>query len=219
MIRTRVKVCGITSREDAEMAVAAGADGLGFIFTEQSPRFIEPETARQIIDQLPALVSAVGVFMDQENETVQEIAAYCRLTHVQLHGNESPGYCEKLNSRVIKSFAVRPATEPDDLAAYAGVVKAFLLDTHHAGRSGGTGRTFDWLEVERLHPPGPVVLAGGLDPDNVAEAIRQVRPFAVDVNSGVEITPGRKDGEKLRRFMREVLRTDLAILQQQAPEA
>jgi len=206
--RTRIKVCGITEPEDARAAVAAGADGLGFIFVPQSPRSIEPDRARKITGELPPLVDAVGVFVDEKLEVVEEIIHYCGLSVVQLHGAETPEYCDKISCQVIKSFRVNPATKSDELLPYAEFVNGFLLDTFHKNMAGGTGATFDWGLVEQVKPPGPFILAGGLTPDNVGDAIKQVRPFAVDVNSGVEYQPGRKDTDKLQKFVHEVRKAD-----------
>jgi len=207
-IRTRIKVCGITEPEDARIAVAAGADGLGFIFVPQSPRHIDPDMVRKITRELPPLVDAVGVFVDEEMEVVEEIMQYCCLSFIQLHGSETPDYCEKISCRVMKSFSIGQATKSEDFAPYAEAVSGFLLDTLHKDMAGGTGQTFDWQLLEHIKPPGPFVLAGGLTPDNVGDAIRQVKPFAVDVNSGVEYQPGRKDPDKLRSFVQAVRKAD-----------
>lgn len=207
-LRTRIKVCGITCQEDARAAVAAGADALGFIFVEQSPRLVEPDMVRDITAELPPFVMRVGVFMDEEFEVVQEIVNYCQLTTVQLHGSESPEYCRKVGCQVLKSFSIRPETDSEELAQFAQVANGFLLDTYHKQLGGGTGTVFDWGLVEQVKPPGPVILAGGLTPENVGDAIRQVKPFAVDVNSGVEYQPGRKDSEKLKSFAQEVRKAD-----------
>ena len=208
VFRTRIKVCGITCQEDARMAVAAGADGLGFIFVEQSPRLVEPDMVRAITEELPPFVDRVGVFLDEEIEVIKEIIHYCHLTLVQLHGSESPEYCRKISSQVIKTFSIRPESDSEELAAYADAASGFLLDTYHKDMAGGTGKAFDWKLVEQVKPPGPVILAGGLTPENVGEAIRQVKPFAVDVNSGVEYQPGRKDSDKLKNFAHEVRKAD-----------
>ena len=207
-IRTRIKVCGITEPEDARIAVAAGADGLGFIFVPQSPRHIDPDMVRKITRELPPLVDAVGVFVDEEMEVVEEIMQYCCLSFIQLHGSETPDYCEKISCRVMKSFSIGQATKSEDFVPYAEAVSGFLLDTFHKDMAGGTGQTFDWQLLEHIKPPGPIVLAGGLTPDNVGDAIRQVKPFAVDVNSGVEYQPGRKDPDKLRSFVQAVRKAD-----------
>ena len=208
MFRTRIKVCGITCQEDARAAVASGADGLGFIFVEQSPRLVEPDRVRSITGALPPFVGRVGVFRDEEIDVVKEIVHYCQLTLVQLHGSESPEYCGKIPCQVIKSFSIRAESKSEELESYADVVGGFLLDTYHKEMVGGTGTTFDWKLVEQVKPPGPVILAGGLTPENVGEAIRQVKPFAVDVNSGVEYQPGRKDLDKLKSFVFEVRKAD-----------
>lgn len=206
--RTRIKVCGITIYEDAAAAVAAGVDGLGFIFASRSPRYIEPDRAREIISRLPPFVAAVGVFVDEESSAVQEIARYCRLSVLQLHGAEPPEYCRAMPLPVIKAYRVGPDSPAGVLAPYGGCVQGFLLDTYHSGMAGGTGIAFDWGLVKKIAPPGPVILAGGLTPANVGEAIRQVRPYGVDVNSGIETEPGRKDIDKLQCFVKEVMKAD-----------
>ena len=207
-MRTRIKVCGITRPEDALAAVEAGVDGLGFIFVEKSPRNIDPEQAREIIRLLPPFVDAVGVFVDAEATVVEEIAHYCRLTLVQLHGNESPGYCRNLPLSAVKAFRVGADFDGTAFVPYESCVSGFLLDTYHKDMAGGTGETFDWALVQQLEPARPVILAGGLNPENAAAAIEQVRPYAVDVNSGVESAPGRKDMVRLEQFIRQVRETD-----------
>ncbi len=191
--RTRIKVCGMREMAEVAAVVAAGVDAIGLIFVKQSPRYIDPDRARDIVKSLPPFVDAVGVFVDQEAAAVNEIARYCGLSKVQLHGAESPAYCAEMICRVMKVFRVRESTTREDLAPYAEVVSGFLFDTFHEKAVGGTGQTFDWGLLEKLSPPRPVVLAGGLTPENVGEAVRQARPFAVDLNSGVESAPGRKD--------------------------
>ena len=167
--RTRIKVCGITCQEDARIAVAAGADALGFIFVEQSPRLVEPDRVRAMTSELPPFINRVGVFQDEEIELVEEIISYCRLSQVQLHGSESPEYCRKISAQVIKSFCLRQDTDHEELAAYADAVSGFLLDTYHQDMAGGTGRVFDWTLVGQVKPPAPVILAGGLNPENVRD--------------------------------------------------
>ncbi len=206
--RTRIKVCGITTRQDAEAAVDAGADGLGFIFADHSPRKVTPAAAKKIISRLPPFVDAVGVFVDEALDVVEKIVGDCRLTIVQLHGSESTAYCGAMPCRVIKAFRVGPELENAALTPYADMVKGFLLDTYHKNMAGGTGKTFNWRLVQKTNPPGPIILAGGLSPANVIEAIKQVRPFAVDVNSGVEYKPGRKDINKLKEFVKKVRMAD-----------
>lgn len=207
-LRTRIKVCGITNQKDARAAVAAGADAIGFIFVPQSPRVADPDLVRAITGELPPFIDSIGVFCDEKIEIVEEIVNYCNLTLVQLHGSESPEYCKNISCRVIKSFSIHPESGKEELAAYSDVVSGFLLDTYHKDMAGGTGMVFDWKLVRQIQPPGPIILAGGLNPENVGEAIRQVKPFAVDVNSGVEYQPGRKDTDKLKSFADGVRKAD-----------
>ena len=196
----RVKICGITNLEDALMAAELGADALGFIFHPRSPRYVAPDAARQIIAGLPPFVLTVGVFVDEEAQTVRDLAARVGLDWVQLHGQESPEYCRSLGRRVIKGFRIQDEKSFKSLAAYQGAAQAFLLDTYKKGQVGGTGATFDWRLAREAKKYGPVILAGGLTPENVAEAIRIAQPAAVDVASGVEAAPGKKDPAKLRAF-------------------
>ncbi len=203
--RTRIKVCGMTRLADALGAVAAGVDALGFIFAAKSPRRIAPDQAREIIAELPPFVATVGVFVDEKSQRVEEIVRYCGLTVVQLHGGESPAYCASMPCRVVKVFSLPGAP---DFVAYQDVVSGFLVDTFHDKLAGGTGQAFDWSILDKVQPPGPLILAGGLGPHNVAEAVRQVRPFAVDVNSGVESAPGLKDIAKIKQVVAEVRRAD-----------
>lgn len=212
--RTRIKVCGMREMAEVAAVVAAGVDAIGLIFVKQSPRYIDPERAREIVASLPPFVDAVGVFVDQDVAAVNEIAQYCGLTKVQLHGAESPEYCAQIACRVIKVFQVKPSLTAEDLATYGGVVSGFLFDTFHEKVAGGTGQTFDWHLLEKLSPSRPVVLAGGLTPENVGEAIRQVRPFAVDFNSGVESAPGRKDIGKVRAAIAQVAAADAVVCHQ-----
>lgn len=207
--RTRIKICGMTDLAEAEAIVALGVDALGFIFVRSSPRFVEAEKVRTIIASLPPFVTAVGVFMDEEADLVNEIARYCGLTMIQLHGDESPDYCRLMARPVLKAFRVREEALPV-LAPYRHGVKGFLLDTYRQDQAGGTGATFNWEVVRQLSLPGPLVLAGGLTPANVGAAIGRARPFAVDVNSGVEVSPGRKDLGKVRQVCAEVRKADRA---------
>lgn len=211
--RTRVKMCGITNRYDAEEGVRAGVDALGFIFVDESPRHILPENAREIIADLPPFVDCVGVFVDRDPQEVEEIISYCGLSYAQLHGSEEPKYCERLAHRaapckVIKAFRVGGETEAGLFTPYNDVAQGLLLDTYSKGIAGGTGMVFDWRIIGRLHLQLPLILAGGLDPENVREAIKLVHPFGVDVNSGVERAPGIKDVDKLHAFMEQVRLAD-----------
>ncbi len=202
----RIKICGITSLTDARAAVKAGADALGFVFCEASPRFIQPEAAAAITHHLPRRILRVGVFVDALQETILRVAATCRLDALQLHGEESPDFCDALVPlQVWKAFRVRSRDVLGRLPAYRESTAAWLLDSYTEGQAGGTGATFQWdLAVEAQKLGHPIVLAGGLTPENVAEAVRRVQPACVDVSSGVELTPGKKDAEKVRRFIAAV---------------
>ena len=205
----RIKICGITNTEDAAAAAELGADAVGFVFAP-SPRQLSPEKAREIIMALPPLVQAVGVFVDEGAEKVASIADFCRLDLLQFHGKESAAYCARFGRRVIKAVRVRNRGGLEGCSEYSSVVDALLLDTYVSGRSGGTGLTFDWnlaLEAKRY---GRIILAGGLNPDNVAAAISAAKPYAVDASSGLEQKPGVKDHEKMARFIQTVRRTGKA---------
>ncbi|MBD3314743.1 MAG: phosphoribosylanthranilate isomerase [Chitinivibrionales bacterium] len=199
----RVKICGITRYDDARIAVNLGADALGFIFHPQSPRYIQPAAVREIVDRLPPFVAKVGVFVNQLAETINAIAAAAGLDTIQLHGSESPRITEDLPLTVIKAFSVGPDFAPSVLDTYR--VAGFLLDTWDRHKAGGTGKTFDWTVARRAVNDGHrIILAGGLGPVNVREAVEVVQPYAVDVSSGVEISPGIKSPEKMRDVIRVV---------------
>jgi phosphoribosylanthranilate isomerase len=200
----RIKICGITNLEDALLAAELGAHALGFIFFAKSPRSVAPEAAREIIRQLAPLVLSVGVFVDEEAAVVRDLAARMGLDWVQLHGQESPEYCRSLGRRVLKGFRIQDENSLKELKDYQGSVQAFLLDTYKKGQTGGTGEVFDWQLAKQGKEYGPIVLAGGLTAANVAQAIEVARPQAVDVASGVEAAPGKKDPEKLRAFFKAV---------------
>jgi len=196
----RVKICGITSVDDALHAAACGADALGFVFYAGSPRCVTPELAATICTKLPPFVSRVGLFVNEGPERIRTVASECGLDVIQLHGEELPQDCQLPPYRVIKG--VRPKTA-DELAGVAAFpVSALLVDAAVPGQFGGTGQCADWTLATQLAATRRVILAGGLTPENVAEAIRQVRPYAVDVSSGVEIAPGKKDPEKVAVFIR-----------------
>lgn len=204
--RIRIKMCGVTRLADAMVGVEAGVDALGFIFYKKSPRNIDPEDARLIIEQLPPFVDVVGVFVDKKRSEVEEIVQYCRLGYAQLHGNESPKYCERLARyaapcQVIKALRVGGDLGNEDIEIYREDVKGFLLDTYRKGQAGGTGESFDWSLVRELNFEKPIILAGGLDCDNVVRAIEATKPYGVDVNSGVEQAPGIKEHQKIRKFV------------------
>ncbi|MGH7381610.1 MAG: phosphoribosylanthranilate isomerase [Candidatus Methylomirabilales bacterium] len=198
----RVKICGITNAKDAEMAVEAGADALGFIFVAGTPRYIDPDAAREIVNGLPPLVSPVGVFADHPVAEIERVIDRCGFRTVQLHGSEAPEYCRRLAVSVIKTFRVRSGGPPPAFEAYR--VHAFLLDTFVEGTLGGTGQTFPLEVASSAKAFGRVIIAGGLTPGNVAQVIREAHPYAVDVSSGVESEPGRKDPQKLRDFIARV---------------
>lgn len=209
--RTRIKVCGITRSADARQAVACGVDALGFIFAEKSKRCVDPDRAREIIAVLPPFVDAVGVFVDAEPDKVKKLVEYCGLTVLQLHGSESVEYCRSMEIRVVKAFAVRSGTGSAEIEPYAGVAAGYLFDTYHEKLAGGTGQTFDWSLIKKLTISRPLILAGGLNPENVGRAVREVGPFAIDLNSGVEISPGLKDHTLVEAAVREVMKVDEEI--------
>jgi phosphoribosylanthranilate isomerase len=191
-----VKVCGVTRLEDAEAAVAAGAGAIGFVFWPESPRFIDPYRARAIRSRLPPFVTAVGVFVNQPLEYVTGVASLVRLGAVQLHGDETPQYAAGIATPVVKAVPVGAASgERIDVWPAATTL---LLDVHDPVKRGGTGRTIDWAAAARVAAVRRILLAGGLTPDNVANAVAQVRPFGIDVSSGVERSPGIKDHQRLR---------------------
>ncbi len=196
---TRVKICGITNLEDALFAAEAGADALGFVFYAQSPRCITPDRTREIILHLPPFLTKVGVFVNDELDRVGEIMAHCHLDYAQLHGDETPEQVAALAPRAIKAVRVRSAADVERLSAYQAA--AYLLDAYHPTKPGGTGETWDWELAVAAKPYGPIILAGGLTPENVGDAIERVHPYAVDVSSGVEAAPGIKDHQKVQCFI------------------
>lgn len=202
MTKICVKICGITSAEDALAAVAAGADALGFVFYPKSPRAVTVEQARQIVGQLPPFVSTVGLFVNEMPEIIEQTMAACRLDLIQLHGDERPQECLFPGRRVIKSLRIKDAKSLESAAGYQ--VSGLLLDAWSDQIYGGSGESFDWQLLKNFTSNNPVILAGGLTPENVATAIDQVRPYAVDVSSGVELAPGIKDQKKVAEFIRQV---------------
>jgi len=194
---TRIKVCGITRVEDALAAVRLGADALGFIFVPASPRFISPAGAAEIIKKLPPFVSKVGVFVNEEPNRALEASRTAGIDVVQLHGDEPPEYCVGFPLPVIKVFSVGADFDPSVMKRYAAA--GYLLDTWDPKRRGGSGNTFDWSIAAKARAMyGTVILSGGLNPQNVREAVEAVRPYAVDLNSGVEVSPGIKDHDKIK---------------------
>lgn len=205
-----VKICGIGTLDDARLASELGAAAVGFVFWPGSPRFIEPELARAIVADLPPFIAPIGVFVDQPREQIVEIAALVKLAAVQLHGHEAPAEYAASAVRVIKAV---PVTADFDAAAACEAVPqqaTMLLDAHDPVRRGGTGQTIDWSLAAEVARRRPAILSGGLTPSNVAEAIDRVRPYAVDISSGVELAPGIKDPEKLAALFAAVARSAAA---------
>lgn len=204
MVSVRIKICGITNLEDSQAACSFGVDALGFVFTK-SPRRVSPQTARAVIKNLPPFIRTVGVFVNEDRGKVREIANACGLDCLQFHGDETPGYCNyfKDKYKIIKAIRVRSIDSLSDLKKYN--VDAFLLDTYVRGRRGGTGVKFNWnLAVKVKRYGKPVILAGGIGIGNVRNAIRKVRPYAIDVSSAVEKTQGRKDRNLMRAFIEKI---------------
>ena len=195
----KVKICGITNLEDAMAAIDAGADALGFVFHPNSPRHVFPEQAAAIIRHLPPFVQIIGLFVDEPLDMVNATADQCGLDLVQLHGVEKPGYCDSVRRRVIKTFRVKDITSLEPMRNYR--VASFLLDAWSPAAHGGTGQTFNWEIAACASQSNRIILAGGLTPENVAEAVRKVCPFGVDVSSGVESGPGKKDVRRLVDFI------------------
>ena len=198
-----IKICGITRAEDALAAAEAGANAVGFMFYEPSPRCVTVQAAEQIARQLPPHIMRVGVFVNAEPEFVASAMMRCMLNILQFHGEESPEYCLQFGAMSLKAFRIKDAHSLQALPAYH--TDAYLLDSYVPGQLGGSGERFNWdLAVEAKQFGRPIVLAGGLTAANVAEAVRQVQPFGVDVSSGVESAPGRKDPIKIRDFIQAV---------------
>jgi phosphoribosylanthranilate isomerase len=200
----KIKICGITNLDDALAAADAGADALGFNFYKKSPRYIEPEKATEIISQLPPLMMPVGIFVNEREDRIREIQHMTCIQAIQLHGDETPEFCQRFENRVIKAFQVKDKESLKAMAHYR--VGAFLLDSYQEGIRGGTGTTFDWHLAVVAKTFGKIILAGGLTPENVAEAVKLVQPYAVDVAGGVEREKGIKDHAKLKKFIAEVRR-------------
>jgi phosphoribosylanthranilate isomerase len=198
--QVKVKVCGMTNLKDALIAVEEGADAVGFIFYKKSPRSVTMKIVREIILELPPFVDTVGVFVDETAEQINKIVDSCNLDMVQLHGDESPTFCKRIRRRVIKAFKVKDMQSVKKLSSFQ--VSGFLLDTFSKDLHGGTGKVFDWNLALPAKKFGPVIIAGGLTPYNVQQAIRQVRPYGVDVCSGVESEPGIKDHKKVKAFLK-----------------
>ena len=202
----KIKVCGLTDPAEAKAVAEAGADAIGLVFAK-SPRKIDPDRAREIVQNLPPMVQTVGVFVNESSEKIRQIIDYCGLDLVQLHGEETQETCKDLAPRAIKAWRIRTKADIQALLPYQKVVRAFLLDAWSPVAHGGTGKTFDWsiaIEAKKVLSR-PIILAGGLKPENVAQAVKQVRPWGVDVSSGVENAPVKKNIDLVADFIRRAM--------------
>lgn len=206
-MQTRIKICGITRTEDAQAAARLGADAIGFVFHPASPRYVAPDRAAAIADALPAFVTTVGLFVDAQESDIRSVLATVPLDLLQFHGAESPALCARFGRPWIKAIAMAPGVDLLQSAADYARSRGLLVDAFVPGLHGGTGTRADWSAIPASLPL-PIILAGGLTPDNVGEAIRVVRPWAVDVSSGVERGKGVKDHEKMAAFIRGVRDAD-----------
>lgn len=200
----KIKICGITNIDDAMAAVDYGADALGFNFFKKSPRYVDPHKAAEIIARLPPFIVPVAVFVNEREERIREILQSACIHGVQFHGDETPEFCQRFGNSVIKAFQIKDKESIKHMAHYR--VSAYLLDSYREGARGGTGATFDWHLAVVAKTFGRIILAGGLNPDNVAEAVKLVQPYGVDVAGGVEREKGIKDHTKLKKFIVEVRR-------------
>ena len=204
-MRTRVKICGITRLEDAHAAVHQGADAIGLVFYRPSPRYVSPARARDIARQVPPFVTTVAVFVNPLREEVEEVIRECDVTLLQFHGDEPPGFCASFARPYIKAVRIRPELDLLECFSPYTSARAWMLDAFHGDLWGGTGRAFDWSIVPRSMAR-PIILSGGLTADRVGDAIRRVRPYAVDVSTGVEASKGVKDAAKIAAFIGAVER-------------
>jgi phosphoribosylanthranilate isomerase len=202
----KIKICGITNAADARAAVEAGADALGFVFHRRSPRWVEAKVVKAIVSELPPFVLPVGVFVDEDAKVVRDLMDECGLALAQLHGNEPASYCERLGRPILKAIRLKDRGSFLVLAEFQGraQVRGFVVDAFSEEAYGGTGQTADWNLAAEAAKAARILLAGGLTPANVGAAIERVRPYGVDVSSGVEASPGKKDPEKIRAFVRAV---------------
>jgi phosphoribosylanthranilate isomerase len=202
-MRTRVKICGITRKIDADMCVKAGADAIGLVFYQPSPRAIATPVAREIVDNLSAFVTTVGLFVNAEKDEVAEVLRTVKLDCLQFHGNEDVAYCEQFDRPYIKAIRMTDNIDVDSMANEYASARALLLDTYVTDVPGGTGQAFNWERVPE-NCSQPIILAGGLTPDNIQDAIKVAKPYAVDVSGGVELSKGIKDAGKVAKFINEV---------------
>ena len=201
-MKTRVKICGITRRQDAEFAIENGADALGLVFYAASPRAVTIAQAKEIVANIPPFISIVALFVDADPQQVHECINALPIDVLQFHGDESAAYCEQFGKTYLKAIRMREDVDLLSLTNEYSTASALLLDTYQAGVPGGTGQVFDWSLIQKINKP--IILAGGLDSKNVARAIKQVQPYAVDVSGGVEQSKGIKDQQKISTFMQEV---------------
>jgi len=201
---TKIKICGITNKRDAIAAVELGIDMMGFVFYNGSKRYVEPKIVRDIANELPPFVAKVGVFVDLDKNKVLEIAEECALDMLQFHGDEAPDYCAgfKDSYKVIKAFRIKDRSSLKGINDYNA--DFYMLDAYSSKEKGGTGENFDWKIVESFEFLKPVILSGGLTPDNVRDAIEKLSPYGVDVSSGVETSPGKKDQDFMKKFVENV---------------
>jgi len=206
--RTRVKICGITSIQDAHNVCAAGADSIGLVFYEKSPRNVSITQAKVICDSLPPFVTCVGLFLDASSDFVNSVLTEVKLDLLQFHGLEAPEFCDSFSRPYIKAIGMKGISSEDEFLQktqqYTNA-KGFLVDSHATGKAGGTGKTFDWKNVPQMQQK-PIILAGGLNPENIGDALRQLDLYGVDLSSGVESQAGIKDPEKIKKLMNEVYR-------------
>ncbi|MDX1551680.1 MAG: phosphoribosylanthranilate isomerase [Marinobacter sp.] len=206
-MRTRVKICGVTRKQDVIAAARAGADAIGFVFYEPSPRYVTPATARELVSAVPPFVSATGLFVNPEAEYVIEVLKQVPLDLLQFHGDETPAFCSSFGVRWIKAVRVRQSSDIENAFQDYRKASGLLVDAWDPAKYGGTGQAFNWSLIPQSRPM-PLILAGGLASDNVSRAVAEVRPWAVDVSGGVESSKGIKDDEKITDFINEVHRVD-----------
>jgi phosphoribosylanthranilate isomerase len=202
-MRIRVKICGITNLLDAKTAEKEGADALGFVFYKKSPRYIKPEDAKKIIDRLSPFTTTVGIFVNEKKKKVREIASFCNLDVLQFHGTETPLYCASFKDyKTIKAFRIKEKRDLKEIKKYN--TDAILLDAYSSDRFGGTGKTFNWRLIKNLKLNKPIILSGGLTPENVIAAVRLTKIYTLDISSGIEKSFGRKDHRRLSYFFNQL---------------
>ncbi|MEK9727511.1 MAG: phosphoribosylanthranilate isomerase [Candidatus Margulisiibacteriota bacterium] len=198
----KIKFCGITNQNDAKNAVALNVDAIGLIFYKHSPRYISPEKVEEFIFDIPAFIHTVGVFVDEDYDTIIEIANRCKLSTIQLHGNEPPSFCTQFHLPTIKAIQVKTEDDIQKIPQYKGCVNGILLDTKVENIHGGTGKTFDWgLALAAKEYDAPLILSGGINEENIGKAVKMVNPYGIDICSGIEKEPGLKDYNKMKKII------------------